>query len=564
MNAVPADGAHACEDAGMILERDSEMEQLRHLLADLDSSGGRVVLVRGEAGIGKSALISEFISEVEDRVHVLFGECDDLLTPQPLGPIWDVARDEPSISAALTQGDRRAVMEELLALLSRELRPAVLVLEDTQWADEVTLDVIKFLGRRIRRTNGLLVLTYRDGEVDTDHPLRQVIGELSPHNLMRVHLDPLSAEAIASLIEGTELDSDEVLALTGGNPLFVTEVLASGVDEVPVSVQDSVLARAAKLSSDGRRVVDLVSVIPGAADRTLIEEILHPTPGQVTECERLGLLRVESDAVSFHHELARRAIEASLSAEDRRRLNQLVLTEILERADPSLLVHHARQADNVESIIEFAPKAARAAMAVESHREALAHFRTLEPYLDRTAEADRAAIFDDWARNEFYLDSIDAIDILSQAIDLHRSAGSDLALARALTFAVRVNEINGRPQVAEACSVEALAILEAHPPAADMAFAVSQAAWLSLMRGDGERALDLADQALSIAEAVDDELTIIHALNTKGYETYTSGDPAGLGILEEARRRAEQGGYSFEETRALINMASAAVELREV
>jgi predicted ATPase len=82
-------------------------------------------------------------------------------------------------------------MEVLLELLSRKLRPTVLVIEDTQWADEATLDVIKFLGRRIVRSHSLLILTYRDGEVDGDHPLRQVIGELPPQNLVRMHLDRL-------------------------------------------------------------------------------------------------------------------------------------------------------------------------------------------------------------------------------------------------------------------------------------------------------------------------------------------------------------------------------------
>ncbi|MFV2000145.1 MAG: AAA family ATPase, partial [Acidimicrobiia bacterium] len=170
----------------MILERDTALAELSRLIDDLDASGGRVVLVRGEAGIGKSALVSHFLADSEQRAHTLLGSCDDLLTPQPLGPIWDVARQVPTLSEPLGAGDRRAVMEAILDLLSRSLRPTVLVLEDTQWADEATLDLITFLGRRIQRTNGILVLTYRDGEIDTDHPLRQVVGELPPQNLVRI------------------------------------------------------------------------------------------------------------------------------------------------------------------------------------------------------------------------------------------------------------------------------------------------------------------------------------------------------------------------------------------
>jgi DNA-binding CsgD family transcriptional regulator/tetratricopeptide (TPR) repeat protein len=475
-----------------------------------------------------------------------------------------MSREESSLAEPLEEGDRRAVMMVLLDLLSRSLRSTVLVIEDTHWADEATLDAIKYLGRRIARANGLLVLTYRDGEVDYDHPLRQVIGELSPENLVRMHLDGLSAQAIADLVGDADLDIGEILALTDGNPLFVTEVLASGVQNVPSSVQDSVLARAAKLSLGARQLLDLASVIPGESERPLIERILDPTQAHMTECARQGLLEVENDLVSFHHELTRRSIESVLNSQDRRRLNQRVLAELTGKADLSRLVHHAREADDVEAIVEFAPLAARAAMAIESHREALAHFRTLEPYLDRIGEVDRAGIVDDWARTEFYLDNVEALDILARSIDLHRSTGNDFALARALTFAVRLNEVNVRPGAADACAAEALAILESYPPSADLAFAVSQLAWLSFMRGDGVRAIELADQAIDLAEETGDELTAVHALNTKGSEMYMRGDAGGFRLLEEARTRAERGGYPFEEVRALLNMTSAAIERREL
>ncbi len=546
----------------MLLEREDELGLLAGLLVGVDTSGGKVVLIRGEAGIGKTALVREFIRSHGDGAHIFFGSCDDLLTPQPLGPFWDIAREETSLSQALEKGDRRAVMGVLLDLLSRSLRPTVLMIEDTHWADEASLDVIKYLGRRIGGTNGLLVLTYRDGEVDHDHPLRQVIGEMAPQDLVRIHLGGLSAEAVASMVEDTDLDSDEVLSLTDGNPLFVIEVAASGVEEVSSSVQDSVLARARRLSSGARRLLDLVSVIPGESERSLIE-IVAPTEDQMTECVRQGLLVVADDTVFFNHELTRRAVESALNADDRRRLNQEVLAELGGGADLSRLVHHAREADDVEAIIEFAPRAAREAMAIESHREAVANFQALEPYLDRFADDHRAAIFDDWARSLLYL-RVDALDILGRAIELRRSLGDDYALARTLTFAARVNGMWGQTEAAEACAVEAVAILESHPMSADLAFAAARLAWVSMIKGDHKRAIELADRALRLGEETSDEATIIHALNVKGSSTYSREDPDGIRLLEEARRSAEQGGYPFEETLALINMADVAVEVREL
>jgi DNA-binding CsgD family transcriptional regulator len=549
----------------MLLERGVELEAMAGLLAGVDTSGGKVVLIRGEAGIGKSALVRSFLGSHADEAHVLYGSCDDLLTPQPMGPLWDISRAEPSLAEPLQNGDRRAAMMALLDLLSRGLRSTILVIEDTHWADEATLDAVKYLGRRIARTNGLLVLTYRDGEVDYDHPLRQVIGELPSENVVRMHLEGLSAPAIAGLVGDADLDVDEILVLTGGNPLFVTEVVASGVESVPSSVQDAVLARAVKLSPGGRRLLDLVCVMPGESERPLIDSVLGPTEAHMTECVRQGLLLEDNNLVSFRHELTRRSIESALNPQNRRRINQQVLDDLRgDGADPSRLVHHAREAGDVGAIIEFAPVAARAAMVIESHREAAAHFRLLDSYLERIAETERAAIVDDWARTEYYLIGSESIELLSRAIDLHRSTGDDLSLARALTFAVRVNEISGRPELAEVASREAIAILESYPSSADLASAMAQRAWLMKMRGEGAPAIEVADQAIELAEATGDELSMIYALDTKGVLMYRLGDSEGLRLVDEARRRAEQAGYPFEETLSLLNMAEAVAEHREV
>ena len=549
----------------MILERETELAELDRLLDDLDTSGGRTVLVRGEAGIGKSALITQFIADTSDRVHVLLGACDDLLTPQPLGPIWDVARHDSSVALPLSRGDRRAVMEVLLDLLSRKLRPTILVLEDMQWADEATLDAVTFLGRRIARTNGLLILTYRDDPIDTDHPLRQVVGELQPSSVVRMHLNQLSMEAISTMVQDTDLDLEEVVSLTGGNPLFVTEVVAAGVEAVPLSVRDSVLARASKIAPEARRILELVSVSPGDLERSLVDEILDPTQEQLAECTRQGLLRIEGDTVSFRHELQRRAIESSLGTADRRHLNKQVLTALGDPADPSRLAHHARETGDAESIIEYAPRAARAAMAIESHREAMAHFRMLEPYIVQMTVPVQAAILEDWAREEFYLDDPLSLDLLDRAIALRRSLGDDRALARTLTLAASVNKEHLRTERALACVVEAVEILDSYPPSADLASSLSAHAFIHWLNSEDIAAsLRIVDRAMSIAETTGNDLAIVHALNTKGNIIHSHGDAGGMSLLEESRRRAESGEYRYEEVRALLNMAGMAGDVRDV
>jgi DNA-binding CsgD family transcriptional regulator/tetratricopeptide (TPR) repeat protein len=551
----------------VLLERDREVELLAGLLAGVGSSGGKVVLVRGEVGVGKTSLVKEFVGRHCDEAHVLSGFCDDLTTPRPLGPFYDIARTEPSIHQALSDGDRSALFEALLDLLSRSLRSTVLVVEDTQWADEATLDAIRYLGRRISSTNGMLVLTYRDEEVDYDHPLRTVIGSLAPQDLTRIGLDCLSSDAVEEMLVGTPTELGLIMRLTDGNPLFVTELLASGEDQVPASVRDSVMARAAKLSQGAREVLDLVSVIPGESSRQLIDSVIGASEEDLSQCVRGGLLDATDGPVTFRHEFSRRVVESSLSAGRRRGLNARVLTELAAAADlvaPARLSHHAAEADDTDAIIEFAPQAARAAMEVGSHREAATHFRALEPHLERIPAEDRAGIVDDWAHNEFHLDEEAAHEILMKAVGLYRTLGDDLALARALTFAVRLNEKIGRHDEADACSTEAIDILQALPAGSDLALALAQRAWLFLMFNNDQQALDFADQAIDLAEQTNDEQTIIYALNTKGCATFRHGDPNGLEMLREAEARANAIGDHFEDARAFHNMGSVSARLRKL
>ena len=549
----------------MILEREVELRELSELLDGVASSGGRVVLIRGEAGIGKSTLINQFLSDCADRADTLLGACDDLLTPQPLAPIWDVARSTPSLVQPLADGDRRAVMETLLGLLSRQPRPTVLVLEDTQWADEATLDLITFLGRRIGRAYGLLLLTYRDVEVDTDHPLRQIIGELPQQNVARMSLSPLSQHAVSSMIDSAAFDIDQVLALTGGNPLFVREVLASGMEHVPLSVRDAVLARAAKLSPVARRVLEVVSIVPGQAERSLVAELVRPTDEQLAECERQGLLVVGDAVLSFPHDLQRRAIESSLSLSERRSLNRQVLDVLRGAADPARLVHHATEANDIDAIVEYAPQAARAAMAIRSTSEAVAQFRRLQPHLDRIEIGDRAAVLADWATQEYQLDHPESVGLFERAIEFHRKVGDTHRLALVLTMASRANWTNGRTEQALGYSNEAIALLEPNGLGPDMARALSQRAHLEFDYQDRDEAvLPLVDRAIAVAREVGDAEALVRALSVKGYLIYSRGDLSGMALMEESLEVATRSGDEWGEVIGLTNMAGMFGDVRDV
>src|SRR4029453_11166593 len=222
-----------------LLERAWLLDELDGVLA-ATATGGRVVLVAGEAGIGKSALVRRFTERRSADAQVLLGACDPLLTPRALGPLHDIARQTGGRLAGLlaSGGPREAVFAAFLDELDQGRRPRVVVVEDAHWADEATLDLLVFLGRRLEGSRALLIVTYRDDELAVDHPLRAVVGRLAPETVRHLRLPPLSEAGVAGLARRAGPPAAGLRALTGGNPLLVTEVLAAGDDGVPLTVRD--------------------------------------------------------------------------------------------------------------------------------------------------------------------------------------------------------------------------------------------------------------------------------------------------------------------------------------
>ena len=325
------------------------------------SGTGSLVLVSGEAGIGKTSLVEAFINDVD--VRTFWGACDDLITPRPLDPFHDIARQSGGELATLLESDvpPNTLFTAVLDEFDRGPGPTVVVLEDAHWADAATLDMIRFIGRRIDRVQAVLIVTSREDEIEPEHGLRFVVGDLPASAVHRMPLAPLSPAAVAALA-GTR--AKDVYEITGGNPFFVSELIGGAEALVPVTVRDAVLARVARVSRAARRVIDLVSIVPSRTELTVLHGLLGEVTDELEECERRGILVVGEQAVWFRHELARQAVEESLPAARRRALNRDVLSKKKEgAADPAVLVHHAEQAGDIDMLMEAAPAAARRAAA---------------------------------------------------------------------------------------------------------------------------------------------------------------------------------------------------------
>jgi DNA-binding CsgD family transcriptional regulator/tetratricopeptide (TPR) repeat protein len=536
-----------------LLERASLLEELDGVLA-ATAAGGRVVLLAGEAGIGKSALVKRFTERQSADARFLLGACDPLLTPRALGPLHDIAGQTGGRLAELLAagGPRESVFAAFLDQLAQPPRK-VAVVEDAHWADEATLDLLVFLGRRLERTPAMLIVTYRDDELGADHPLRGVLGALPQQVVHRVRPQPLSEAAVAELARRAGRPAAGLRALTGGNALLVTEVLA---------------ARDAGLPAEAQEVVRLVAVAPTRVELWLLEEALRPSPLAVEASAAAGLLVVDGEAVGFRHELLRRAVEGSLSTLARRELNRRVL-EVLAGArgrevDVARLVHHAREAGDVDAVLRYAPEAARQAAAVAAHREAVGHYRAVLPHAERLPAPVRAELLERYSV-ECYLSglSIEAVSARRAALDLREAAGDREKLGEGLRWLSRLHWWDGNRREAEAAAARAIAVLETLPAGHQLAMAYSNQAQLDMLANRTEATMRWAGRAIELARRLDDQETLTHALTNIGSARVNAGDPGGRDDLERAFEVAVAAGLDDHAARALINLSTGASELRD-
>jgi hypothetical protein len=551
-------------EAGELLERSVELSALDdHLDAVRAGRGGRLVLVGGEAGIGKTALVRAFCERVAD-LRVLWGACDALHTPRPLGPVLDLTDQAGGELAALAEEGTSPAA--LVAALTKELRrrPAIVVLEDLHWADEATLDVLRLLARRIDGLGALVLATFRD-ELERDHALRIVIGEVTGPAVARLSPSPLSADAVARLAGSTGLDARELHVRTAGNPFFVSEVLASGGAEMPDSVRDAVLARAARLRPDARRLLEAVAIVPQRTELWLLESLAADDLGALEGCVTSGMLRADGGAVAFRHEIARIAIEETLPPDRALGLHRAALAALGGRdVDLARLAHHAEAAGDEEAVLRHAPAAAERAAALGAHREAAAQFARALRYSGGLPAERRAHLLERRSYECYLTDRIaDAIDARRQALDEHRRAGDRLREGDAHRWLSRLAWFLGDNATAEDEARRAVELLEQQKPGRELAMAYSNMAHLRMLATDHAGAASWGGRAIDLADRLGELEILAHALNNVGTAEMQAGQVSGLAKLERSLELAHDAGLEEHVARAYTNLGAVPVHVRQ-
>ncbi len=517
---------------------------------------GRVVAIAGEAGVGKTTLVERFVADIGAQARVHHGACENLSTPEALLPLRDIMR--ASGEAFDPNADHIQSFESLLRILSYPALPSVLVIEDLHWADTVTLDLIRFLTRRIRGVRALILLTYRDEELDASSPMRSLLGEAPPGSVERMSIESFSEGAVIKLAEKVGRRGEALFALTAGNPFLVTETLAVDDDLPTDAVRDATLARAARLPPEARVVLEAVSIFPRRADTAIVAELSKGAFGWgLDACVERGMLVLDSAILSFRHELARRAIEASIAPSRRRVLHQAVVNELVRRptARASEIAHHAERAADVAALLKFARRAGDEAARTGAAREAASHYSAILAHRPSLDDAVTVELLECFAQQSYLMGAADvAMSAMLEASGLRRAVGDVLELGRDLSRLSRYAWICGRRHDAEGFIADSIAVLEGISPGVELAWAYSHQSQLEMLASQMDAAVHWGNRALALAEQLGAEEIIIHALANIGTAKADHVRSGSCVEVERSFQLALAGNYHDHAERASCNL----------
>ena len=498
-----------------LLERDPVLASLRQYAHEARQGEGRLVLIAGEAGAGKSVLVERFQRDLPEALWS-WGACDGLSTPRPLAPLFDLARDLGGALEDLCHGqpERDELFAALLTQVTGDDRLNVIVIEDIHWADEATLDLMRFLTRRIRAASVLVIATFRDDWLAPSSPLRLALGDLAARRwARRLELPPLSVEAVQTMAAGTDLDAGQLYQLTGGNPFYVTEVLEAGAYGVPLSARDATLSRTGRLSDAARQVLETAALMGVRIDAGLLAD----RQSALDELSASGLLVDEGTGLRFRHEIARLAIAQEIPAHRHALIHAKILSALLASGsrDDARMAFHAEGAGDEAAVIRHASLAARRAVDLGSHREAAAQYERALRWAAHTAPSAQAELYTGLAEEATLSDqSQTAADADEQALrlwrlleDRHHEGESLQRYSLTLKHLCRGDE-------AVAAAIEAIDTLEPLGGTRELARAYVTLGALRMTRNENGEAIELARRAQALARSLDAPDVEADALNT--------------------------------------------------
>src|SRR5215204_453838 len=488
-----------------LVERAGFLDMLQAKFSTVAEGEGHCVFVSGEAGIGKTALVKAFCKEQGGDCDIYLGACDALFTPRPLAPLYDIIRQVNSElwPKGHTIEERSELFAEFFHEFSKKKGKTLIVFEDIHWADDATFDFIKFFARRITQLGCLFILTYRD-DISFDHPLRNVLGQLPPASFTRMQLNPLSREAVEKMAREKGYSGEDVYGITGGNPFYVNEILSSYSVGIPDNVKDSITSAFNRQEGKTREIWELLSVIPTSFELKYLEKFEPLYATALERCMESKILLVKEGHIMFKHELFRRTIEASLSPLKRIALNKTVLDLFKESFEQheqlERIIHHAKNANEYELVVCYAPLSARHAALVGAHTESRRLFFTAIEYYQGNDKDVLIEFYEPYAYECYLTNQVkEAIIYSTKSLTIWKEKNNKEKIGNCMRFLSRLWWLDGNRKNAEKFGEQAIEVLSDQPPSAAKAMAFSNMSQLKMLFDQSAEALAWGEMAISIA-----------------------------------------------------------------
>lgn len=506
-----------------LLERETQLEILLNGFSKATQGEGRSFFILGEAGTGKTSLIRHFAEQVKSQSSVFVSFCDSLYTPRPLGPVYDLAykinRELASnLSSFTSRTDLFAAVYD--AFTSTNV-PSIFIIEDVHWADEATLDFIKFFSRRINHSSSLLLMSCREFEASCNHPLRNVMGELPRDSFSRISLPAFSRATVEKLARERGYSGENLYEITGGNPFYVTEMLASYREEIPDNIKDAVLALFNPLVGKTRDIWEMLSIMPEGMETNILATLDTDWELVLDKCVTHGILLIRNDKVVYKHELFRRTIESSISPLRRIQLNKKILESFLDRfireGAIERIVHYATNAGDNSLVAKYAPQAAKQAASLAAHTQAAKLYKTAIDFNEDKNPETLISLYESYSYECYLTNQIeDAIIYTGKALRLHQTMGNNTRIGNSIRFLSRLWWFFGNRKESIRYAMEAIQLFENEPNSPEKAMAYSNLSQLKMLSAEFEDTLYWGNQAIEMGRELNNPDILSHALNNVG------------------------------------------------
>ena len=601
--------------------RSAELTELEAALADAAAGRPRLALIVGDSGVGKTRLLSELTSRARaSGARILSGDCMSLgegeLPYAPLvGALRSLARaGDPVLEqlppavrrelstllpvlqdgapASAPSGDESAqarLFEAVLWLLDRlgEDAPVLLAIEDLHWADRATRSFVTFLGRSLCRERVLMVATYRFDELHRRHPLRPVLVELERNpGSMRIELRPLTREELVEQLGdllGAPPDGDlveRVLKRSEGYPLFVEELMAASLDgrgPLPSTLRDALMVRLERLPDAAQAVLRVIAVGQRLDDQLLIDVAgLDQAALQEALREAVAnhiLVVATEGGYRFRHVLLREVVEDDLLPGERTQIHVRLARALEARVErdgasvylTAAIAHHYASAGDQPAALRWSVRAADAAERVRAYGEAAALLERVIELFDRVPDAealaggDRVTMLRRAAQNHgFEANSARQETLARAALALVDERTEPRRAARLYEVLYDAQWHLGLGDESLASIEHALSLLPAGEISPERGMLLRSQAKTMMLRGRYRKAVEIAREVLSVADALVDRCLRGRALNTLGTCLVDLGEvESGVTTLREAIALSRQEDDAWQENVGWINLADS-------